>query len=625
MLVWVVISTSSAQERTSYFFRHTDFILPSASFSFERLLNTLNWSGVVRTDMQSGIWSVHLDQQYRTRSIRGFQLSHQDEYGGTVDAAVRLLDELSAKMTVTSQSTSDDRARELGKTSMQRVLAGVEYALTENVRAGILGGYEWNRQSDQQDAGTAYALRLEGRNITWDEFTIDASGQWAESLLDRRRPSDGDARIVFWREFSPGTDDSLTIDYSTQQRSFYFAASPDVQNAFDVSQNIFERRAEGWGIQNRLRYRMSDDLRMVVDAGMSTRTIDRGNRYRVFGSAPVMADATVQELLLSGSALLEWKVSENISLLGSLAHQSREERHLTRSFADLAPEVLAQQEALARRLENIASRTAAWVGGDVKLSTSNRLHVRASASILRYDTPDTLNTDDRDELYLTLHAEDVQHLGASMRLLVGLDLSASHLVYLSRFQSANNAWNRVIRLSAQVFAQPTKSIENVLRAEVIGNYTASDYEEQVASVRSFSFRQAAWYDSLSIRLSSRIVALASAGVRTSERGALRWREFTERPEDEMTEIHVWPRLALMAYPFRFTVGYRYFVQDRYSFKEQKRVFQRSYSSRGPAASIDWTGDTAYAVVLEGWHETQITSGQSVASVPNLAVNIRLPI
>ena len=83
----------------------------------------------------------------------------------------------------------------------------------------------------------------------------------------------------------------------------------------------------------------------------------------------------------------------------------------------------------------------------------------------------------------------------------------------------------------------------VLRTEVLANYTISDYEQQVASIRSFSFRQVLWSDSTAVQLSERIQCKFSGSLRIFEHGTLRWQEFMENPEEYAIEKSIWPEIV----------------------------------------------------------------------------------
>ena len=245
-----------------------------------------------------------------------------------------------------------------------------------------------------------------------------------------------------------------------------------------------------------------------------------------------------------------------------------------------------------------------------------------SAGILRYDTPDIFNTDDRDELLLTSGIEYSHRFSSRLILLLNADLTLFHLVYLNRDKSANNNWNRVVRFSPSVDYAPVSWFRTALRTEVLANYTISDYEQQVASIRSFSFRQLLMSDSSVIGLTERIQCNFSGSLRIFESGILRWQEFKEKPEEYVVEEMMWPEIVWSSMiGFKIGIGFRYFSQDRYAYQNNQRVFSEGVVAMGPTASIEWSGPAGEKVVINGWLEEQKNSGSTATMLSNLSIQI----
>jgi hypothetical protein len=73
---------------------------------------------------------------------------------------------------------------------------------------------------------------------------------------------------------------------------------------------------------------------------------------------------------------------------------------------------------------------------------------------------------------------------------------------------------------------------------VLANYTAYDYEDVKTQVKSFSFRQMGYKDSIFIYLNKNLSLQFSNIYKYSERGILNWSSFSESPQNGITEIFI---------------------------------------------------------------------------------------
>jgi hypothetical protein len=323
-----------------------------------------------------------------------------------------------------------------------------------------------------------------------------------------------------------------------------------------------------------------------------------------------------------GTISLQWLPLNWLSADMKLAYSEKEERHSVLDDMYASNAVIDTQRASASRLENTAQRTALTAALKIDVSQDDKIRLVSSASILRYDTPDIFNTDDRDELLFTTGAEYMHRFSSRLQMVLNADLTLFHLVYLDRDQSANNNWNRVIRFSPSIEYMPGSSFRTVLRTEVLANYTISDYEQQVSSIRSFSFRQVLWSDSSTVRLSERILCNFSGSLRIFERGTLLWQEFKEKPEVYVIEKTMWPEIVWSsAIGLKIGIGFRYFGQDRYQYQNSQRLFSQGIEAMGPTASLEWLGLAGERVTLVGWREEQKNNGTTATILSNLSIQV----
>jgi hypothetical protein len=594
-----------------------------SSLSFDRILNTYIWTGDFKKEIYGQLWDADIRQRIRSRLIKTNQTAIQDEYQGFIALRTRLLESLNLQLKNSSNVLADNRAIDLGRMAQHQVLAGLEYMPTGNIAGEAMGGYELNTQEEENDYGFAYSLGFNARQVKLEEFNTSFRSAWNQSFLDRRSPRTGDLNLTLLRDFGGGIDDSLSVNYSTQRRQFYTSMDSSTRLTLGVPHNILQRDASVLEISNQTKYNLDQNFSMVVTVGLSNRIIDRGYRYKDYlHPASLILDSHIQEVQFSGGISLQWSPFSWLAADIKLAYTEKDERHSVVDDLQASIAIIDTQRASASRLENTAQRTTATAALNAEVSQDDKIRLVTSAGILRYDTPSNFNTDDRDELLLTSGFEYVHRFSSRLLLILNTDLTVFHLVYLDRDQSANNNWNRVLRLSPSVEYSPNSWFRTAMRTEVLANYTISDYEQQVASIRSFSFRQVLWSDSTVVRLSERIYCNFSGSLRIFERGTLRWKEFLEKPEEYVIEKSMWPEIFWSStIGLKIGIGFRYFGQDRYIYTNNQRSFSLGIEAMGPTASIEWSGGAGEKVVLNGWREEQKNNGKTATILSNLSIQV----
>jgi hypothetical protein len=109
-----------------------------------------------------------------------------------------------------------------------------------------------------------------------------------------------------------------------------------------------------------------------------------------------------------------------------------------------------------------------------------------------------------------------------------------------------------------------------------------------------------------------------------ERGLLKWKEFSERPENLFLELSFWPRMRVRPIPdLTLGVGYRHFAQERYRYDGTERVFERRYRGAGPTASLVWEGEGWQRLAIDGWYEVQKDGDRTIRRVSNVTAIIGL--
>jgi hypothetical protein len=593
--------------------------LQLSSLSFTRVLNTYVWSGDFQKEMHDQIWNAEVHQHIRSRLVKSDQIAIQDEYQGFISLNARLSEEWNLQLKNVSNVLADNRVIDLGRMAQHQVLAGFEYLPTRSVKGEVSGGYELNSQEEESDQGFAYTLGFDAHRVKLDEFDASLQSSWNQSFLGRRNPRTGNVKLILLRDFGGGVSDSLAINYGTQRSEFYTGLSSSYQKSLGVQHNIFSRDAGVFEIMNHTKYGLDRSFSLNTSFGFSNRLIERGYRFKDDLNPTSLTDSRIQEMQFFGTVSLLWSPLDWLDADIRLLYTERDERY---SVPDAPVPNIEQLRAQANKLENTAQRTMFTTALNANVTQNDNIRLVSSVGILRYDTPDASNTDDRDELLITSGIEILHRFSSHVLFTLAADLTLFHLVYLRQEQSANNNWNRVIRLSPSVEYVPSSWFRTVARAEVLANYTISDYEQQSASIRSFSYRQAMWSDSTVLRLSERIECNFSGSLRIFERGTLKWEEFKEKPEEYFIEKTLWPEFIWSsAMGLKVGFGFRYFGQDRYKYKNNQRIFTQGIEALGPTVFIEWLGSRTEKITLSGWREEQKNNGTTKATISNLSIQV----
>jgi hypothetical protein len=308
-----------------------------------------------------------------------------------------------------------------------------------------------------------------------------------------------------------------------------------------------------------------------------------------------------------------------------LYYSERSETHSAKLPGTTSPSIdtlFAQSNAQEHINDNTARRTQLSGMVDVPVSTSDMIEFSGSIGILRYDTPSDQNLEDRDELLVALTLATSHRISRSLELGVVLEGTIDHLVYLLKERSANNNYNRVLRLSPRTIYRPVPWINSLNAFEVLANYTVYDFEQQLPSVKSFSYRQLGWLDSTSVDLTHRIGFEFFAYWKVYDRGQLDWSQFRERLESAATELTyaVQCRVRPAAGTF-FAVGIRYFGQTRYTYAEGAKQVDSFLNSIGPTCSISWDPGPHSRIQFQGWYEKQRQPDGGSRSLASMTMNI----
>jgi len=418
-------------------------------------------------------------------------------------------------------------------------------------------------------------------NLKWPDFDL---ADYHNSLfidlqndyLGPRRQRDAVFYDQIFREFDVETTDTLTLMFDQKRRDYYISYAGDIER--------FEER--NFLFNNKLRYRISDAVffhlmneikSRAVDVSQldSTQTTEESRRRSDFRSDNKIS-LELKQKRLNGRVQFGFWSQEQKYTVPAAAGQLPFSRRL--SF--IAPDNTSY-------LVEILTQLGGW------LSARDSLGFGATLSRLQYDTPDTSNFDDRDELRWEIKLCETHLFSPQFKTQLEITTGLYHLAYIYGERSADNNWNRIFRLKPQMWYRVSDQILWNQSFEVLANYVDYDFELAPTEVRSFVYRKFAGDTNLnwhSFKTSS-----VSLGYRLEleENGKLYWERWAERPL--LSRTNQWLRVNFVFSPRRFfqiIPGMNYYTRHEWKHVtgSQGQLIKEAYQdfqSYGPTLSIQY--------------------------------------
>ena len=428
--------------------------------------------------------------------------------------------------------------------------AGVAVTPSQWVEVFPAVGVQEDYRQGQRDRGSLLTSKIDVAPPSWGNGSIN----WGVEELGNRQNRDFEAAYHVRGDFRPDTFNEFEAAYQQHKRSYYLSAGGE----------IAERREIHRRIQNQLGYPLGKghNLRISTSASDSKIEIASGgsrNQHREVETNFRIAVLTSRSFY-AGNLLYEWN-SQN--------QEFDEDR------------INGNHQAL-RAISTF------------RLSPVDRLSLNASIVKNRFDTPDTMNFDDRDEwstrMSLIYSRPINRYLDFSQEMSVYLD----HLVYIFSEKSENNYWRRVFRLASTLTSTPFPGVVNRNGFLVASTYRDYDFDRE-DNPRSDVYRRFTAVDSLELPLKRHINCLLIYQIDLEDRGLLDWSEWIQQISEEYRAQRFQATISYRS-PLGWTLSGGWIESVRLGWRysstsvnvRTKSLFQNIRTS-GPIIACNWSG------------------------------------
>ncbi len=463
---------------------------------------------------------------------------------------------------------------------------GIEYTPLPNTRIFSQIGPKWDNRFGQNDQGYNYNFEISAKNFQWEKYENSLDFLLGKDQFSQRQNHDLNLQYNVSREFVPGTTDSLQVVTSNQRRDNYTSNTGDIES---LMENIK-------GVNNVLLYKLSKNMDMRLNNGMYFKDVEILSSYQdVEQKRRKRSDQR-----FSHDLLLVMKRTKVKGLM-QFSYWSQKQVY----DIDLGKSNVPFSRRTAFVTPNNESNRFMFVSGlSANVTNNDSLYSYISISRFQYDTPDTNNFDDRDELRINSRFIAFHKLSPVLNFEVQASVNLYHMVYIFGERSADNNWNRIFLLRPIIHFYPDERFNLKQSFEVLANYVDYDFVDKSVLTKSFVFRKFSVDDSLQYSITPRTTLLFDFRLQLEENGQLSWGEWTEKVL--LSRSNQWLHFFVNYQPykyFRIAPGYSYYIRQEWHHNTNQTGIEKkektgSYTSQGPVLRLYYVPSKKIKIIFD---------------------------
>lgn len=517
---------------------------------------------------------------------------------------------------MTSHILSDPLAGFDNDVTFHAGTAKLIYRPNEQISVAPEVSSKWQTQLDQSDQGFSYGLNANLNDIDLYGYENDLFILGEQDFFPQRRNEDFKVRYQIERQFYQSTADTLTIFFARLRRDSFGQISLGADSNLVFIRNLVQSNR---GFENRLSYNLIGRSAVLF----MTNAI-RSSTFKVINLQSDTEDVRKDD---SG---FESQHNVNLSVrkptwFGNLGWNFRFRTRDDNRPGEAAPDPFGRHPSVGFDTEDVLVGLNMRSG--FRLDASDSVGVFASVSKFRYETTDTLNPNDHDQIRWQFTFSHSHRFNPSLQLVWRGSAFLNHFVYISGKFSSGNNWERILQLMPTVIFQPHTNLYFQQRFIVRAKYQTYDFDDPETSNRNIVNRQFIVSNSSNFALASGTWMQLDLNFELAEQGklfyelwrqrlALSWRNHEVRV---LFRHRVGQTLVLAP-------GGKIFQQTRWEHRLNsegnfQRMVQDKHTNWGPILQITYRPNPKLEFVFLGDIQMVNSSRRNSEQINNFDVNL----
>jgi hypothetical protein len=386
-------------------------------------------------------------------------------------------------------------------------------------RLGLKGDYNNNNYKVVLEGGYSGETRLGIRDMgMYGGLELDRSQRglifypdliWDYSQMGERRNYTFNNKVTFRVKQSSRLKNVFSAGFKAYNREYYVTRESDTEDRLNTAAYL----------ENDLFYPISDNIAIDYNAGFTSSS--DGLSFSYYDSKETR---NRQFLTLQNDIKLRAKWGAFKGYIGFANDYKQSRTTATNENISLPSDYIFNKN-------NVLAR-ASW-----QISDRDSIYVNYIGSLLYYDTPDSNNYDDRDELIYSLSPMWFHRIDNYTTMSVGGNMFLHHYVYLFQQRSAQNHWNRVFSIRSEINTNIPQKLRWSSKQELYANYFVYDHEDSAfVHVQSMVFRGLKLQQNIQYFLTPSWYLRAYMFLRFEDNGLLDWDDFIQEITDSKYTI-----------------------------------------------------------------------------------------
>ncbi|MBM4150278.1 MAG: hypothetical protein FJ219_01350 [Ignavibacteria bacterium] len=579
--------------------------IQSWNYGTDKIANTFlfNSDALMQYAFPFGIEYI-VKKRYRGSIMRTNTIAIQDNL--TVQGLLKqsLTPAFSLLGQVLYSSRSD--SRDIALQSAKRIGGYVGIGYKSDIVGGeVYAGYEGNQQLGINGGGSSFFGQVNHIPISMGEgLLVQSRGSGQYTIIDTmRHMADIDIALNAYTAGDDQGKNSMSIELrSTLLNRDFYSPQGGSQGSLAVEQRQEQRHRANADFGIEIIPMIKADFTLNAEIADIARLFRRP--IMEFNNTAI--NRNLQEFTVNVSGAVTYQQEHGTVVRTGFSLFNRDEKNAVIPVFDISQDQLDIIRKQEFQRDNISNRFRIFSLGQQPIGEQDTIGYDISASLLRYDTPSTQNNDDRDEQLIIGSLFWRRSINQQISMSISGGIQQTHVVFLKSERSSLNNRNSSIRLNP-IFHWKTSLFEMHPQFEVLANYTIFDFELPGTALRSFSFRQFSYRDSIMYHIRQGWTLESNLFIRRFDRGIMSWSEFSETPVTMSTEqFFKFLMFVPASHGFRIGLGGRFYrlSQEPYQSNVGQSQLQSETYIYGPEMSGMMIYPDGSSISLKSWYEWQ---------------------